>query len=284
MRVYAGEFKRIYDPSANEACRWYINDHTLIKAEDGWHLFGITHEEPAKPLEEKTCAHAFSPDLVNVPFSKIAPSFFADKDAGERQFWAPHVIKHNGLYYMFYCAGSFESNEKYRIHLATSKDLKAWERHAENPMLIDGYDARDPMVLRVDGRWVMYYTCTSAPAGGNHCVAAVFSDDLVHWGEKKVVFTSSLSGTYAGPCESPFVLKVADTYYLFIGPFGGYNVSYCDTAVYASRDPLHFTEDMLVGHIPAHASEVIRIENDYYITHCGWGRGGVYLAPLYFEE
>ena len=52
---------------------------------------------------------------------------------------------------------------EYRIHLATSSDCTTWTRHPENPMVVDGYEARDPMVLRVDDRWVMYYTATSEP-------------------------------------------------------------------------------------------------------------------------
>ena len=41
-----------------------------------------------------------------------------------------------------------------RIHLATSDDCVSWSRHPSNPLLIDGYEARDPMVLRVGERWV----------------------------------------------------------------------------------------------------------------------------------
>ncbi len=283
MRVYCGEFKRIYDPSEDEECAWYINDHTLIKHNDGWHLFGITHEEPAKALDEKLCAHAFSEDLLDIPFRKLPYPLSADKSEGELHFWAPHVILHNGVYYMYYCAGSLEGHDSYRIHLATSTDLENWTRHTENPMLIDGYDARDPMVLRVGDEWVMYYTCNSTPAGGNHCVAAVTSTDLVHWKNKQVVFESDISGTWGGPCESPFVEKVGDTYFLFIGPYGGYKASYCDTAVYASRDPFKFSGEP-VGRIAAHASEIIKLNGEYYITHCGWGKGGVFLAPLHFEK
>ena len=121
------------------------------------------------------------------------------------------------------------------------------------------------------------------PEGGRHCVACVRSDDLIHWRDKQNVFVSELSGTYAGPCESPFVECVGGRYYLFIGPYGGYDRAYTDTAVYVSDDPFHFEETDLAGHVPAHAAEVICHENRYYITHCGWGEGGVFLAPLYFE-
>ena len=282
MHVYADDFVKIYDPSIGEAEPWYINDHTIIKGADAWHLFGITHTEPAKPLDEKLCAHACSKDIFNVPFQKLPCPLAADTQANEAHFWAPHVILNNGIYYMFYCAGSPDGHDKYRIHLATSKDLTTWERHAENPMLIDGYDARDPMVLRIGDRWVMYYTCNSTPNGGNHCVACVTSTDLIHWGNKRVVFTSDLSGTYGGPCESPFVEKVNDVYFLFIGPYGGYDKCYSNTAVYASRDPFCFG-GAPVGYIPAHAAEVLHVDGKYYITHCGWGEGGVYLAPLHFE-
>ena len=34
--------------------------------------------------------------------------------------------------------------------------------------------------------------------------------------------------------------------------------------------------------IPTHASEIIKIDDDYYVTHCGWGMGGLYIAPIYF--
>ena len=81
---------------------------------------------------------------------------------------------------MFVCAGG-PAPAEYRIHLATSDDCVTWTRHPANPMLVDGYEARDPMVLRVGDRWVMYYTATTTPEGGHHIVVAAESDDLVHW-------------------------------------------------------------------------------------------------------
>lgn len=282
MRVFTDEFFKIYDPTIGEAEPWYVNDHTIVQDADGWHLFGITHAEPAKPLEEVLCARAFTEDILRTPFAKQPVTFQAEPEAQELHFWAPHIILHDGLYYMFYCAGSLESHERYRIHLATSTDLVNWTRHPENPMVIDGFDARDPMILRVGKQWVMYYTCNSTPAGGNHCVACVTSDDLIHWNNKRVVFTSDIVGTYGGPCESPFVEQIGDTYFLFIGPYGGYDVAYCDTAVYASKDPFCFGGEP-VGRIPSHGAEVLKINGRHYLTHCGWGEGGVYLAPLHFE-
>ena len=282
MNIFADDFFKIYDPSIGENEPWYINDHTIISKDGEWHLFGITRQEPANAIEEKFCAYAVTSDILHTPFCKKPYPFRAEKEYGELHFWAPHIIEHNQTYYMYYCAGSLEGHDRYRIHLATSKDLVCWERHSQNPMIVDGFDARDPMVLRVGDEWVMYYTATTAPEGGNHCVACATSTDLINWEKKGNVFTSTIKGTYGGPCESPFVEKVNDTYFLFIGPYGGYDKAYADTAVYASLNPFSFDGEP-VAHIPSHAAEILKVNGEYYITHCGWGQGGVYLARLHFE-
>jgi beta-fructofuranosidase len=148
-------------------------------------------------------------------------------------------------------------------------------------MVVDGYDARDPFVLRVKDQWVMYYTATSKPEGGNHLVACATSDDLVSWSGRKVVFLDPSEGTYGGPTESPFVVRRGMYYYLFIGPRGGYR----GTVVYRSRDPYRWTPDDRVGRIDAHAAEVVRgVDGGWYVSHCGWGQGGVYLARLHWND
>lgn len=281
MKVRAGEYRRFYDPSIGENEKWYINDHCVIKGEDGWHLFGITHTEPCDPLNEKCCAHAIGNSLGDTEWKKLHFPIVTEKDRGEAHFWAPHVIRNNGLYYMYWCAGSLVGSDKYQIMMAVSEDLYSWERCDVNPIIVDGFDARDPMVLRVGEKWVLYYTATSAPTGGNHVVACVTSDDLLHWGDKKVVFTDPSSGTFGGPTESPFVVYEQGKYYLFIGPRGDYN----RTEVFESVDPFSFSIENKVGELPAHAAEVIKDDDGtYYTTRAGWGQGGVYIAPLYFEE
>jgi len=279
MRVYAGEFEHIYDPSIGEKKAWYINDHCMLHDGEKWHMFGITHEEPANPLEEKVFAHAISADLTGKMWEKQAHVLpYSPKD-GESHVWAPHVIKHNGLYYMYYCAGGAD-NAHYRIHLATSKDLCNWERSDANPLLVDGFDARDPMVLRVGDEWVMYYTANSTPTGGNHLVACVTSKDLLHWDNKRIVFTHTLSGTFGGPCESPFVVYEHGKYFLFIGSLD----TYSDTRIYVSDDPFNFKIEDEVGAIASHALEVVvDLDGKYHVTRAGWGEGGLYIAPLYFE-
>jgi beta-xylosidase len=292
VRVEAGEFTRVYDPSAGKAEAWYINDHTFYRDRDGtWHLIGITHAEPAAPHDEKHLAHATAPSLHG-PWTKRDFALTADPLLGESLLWAPHVITHDDRYWMFVCAGG-DDMSAYRIHLATSDDAISWTRHDANPLIVDGYEARDPMVLRVDDRWVLYYTATTEPTGGHHIVAAVESSDLVHWSDRRVVYTDVATGSFGGPTESPFVVARDDRFFLFIGPDwktlmesferdGRYDLAaYRRTRVIESDDPFHFDAANRVGSLDAHAAEVVVDEaGQPWVSHCGWGQGGVYLAPL----
>lgn len=276
-----GEFHRIYDPSADENEKWYINDHCFVYDANGvWHLFGITKSEPAGPADEVKFAHATAMKLTQSQWKKEPFAMSADPNQGEKHLWAPHIIFHDGLYYMYYCAGD-DDHSKYKIHLATSKNLYDWQRHPANPMVVDGYDARDPFIYRLEDKWVMYYTATSKPEGGNHNVCAVTSKDLIHWADKKVVYTDPGIGTWGGNTESPQVIRRGKYYYLFIGP----GDSYVTTTVYRSTDPFKWTYEQQVPIIKAHAVEVVRdIDGQWYVSHCGWDQGGVYLATLQWKD
>ncbi|HWV99952.1 MAG TPA: hypothetical protein VNZ64_09695 [Candidatus Acidoferrum sp.] len=116
------------------------------------------------------------------------------------------MINHAGLYYMFVCAGSNRGHQ-YKIQLLTSRDLWHWDRSPANPLLIDGFDARDPNVLPDGQEWILYYTAASIPEGGHHIVGAVTSTDLTHSANRNVVFTHPQRGTFGGPTESPFVVR-----------------------------------------------------------------------------
>ena len=100
----------------------------------------------------------------------------------------------------------------------------------------------------------------------------------------------------AGPTESPFVFERDGRWYLLIGPdwhtltrsfaeTGRYDLrAYCRTRVLVSDDPFAFDLAGQVATIDSHAAEVVVDEHGaWWVTHCGWGQGGVYLAPLRFR-
>lgn len=289
--VTAGEFVKIYDPSVGESGNWYYNDHTFVQGADGdWHVFAITHEEPANALDEKFFGHATAETLLQQPWDKQEPVIPATRgntgpgEAGDHHVWAPHVIENDGTYYMFFAGGVVDAPDphtRYKMQLATSTDLFTWERSDANPLFEDGFDARDPMVIRYDDQWVMYYTANATPGGGAHQVAYRTSDDLVTWSEKQIAFEHPVSGTYGGPTESPNVVQYDGSWYLFVCCDGGYT----STKVYRSDDPLSFDYADQVGTINAHASEVVQDDDgQWYVSAAGWGKGGLYLAPLDFES
>ncbi|WP_068054647.1 family 43 glycosylhydrolase [Nocardia xishanensis] len=278
--VRAGRFTRIYDPSAGEAHPWYINDHTIVQGRDGgWHLFGITHPEPADPFHEIEFAHATAPDLHG-PWTKRQHALRVDPGYhGETHLWAPYVIRSGTTYFMYYAAGGADRTRA-AINLATSTDLVRWERAPGGPLFRDGYDARDPMVLRIGEKWAMYYCATGTPAGGHHVVAYRLSTDLWHWGERHIAYADPMIGTEAGNTESPFVVRHEDRWYLFIGPRPGY----VGTDVFRSDNPFRFRIGDKIGHVGAHAAEIVRDAGRWWITSAGWGQGGVHLAPLTFPR
>lgn len=275
--VEAGEFTTFFEAEAP----WCVNDHTFAQdPENTWHLFGITHPKPMDFMKDPglNLAHATSDSLLKIPWQAHPPAVTADWERYEEALlWAPYVLLHDGTYYMFVCAGD-KGSHQYRINLLTSPDLEEWTRHPENPLLVDGFDGRDPMVLRVGDEWVMYYTANSTPKGGNHIIACVTSKDLVHWSNRKVAFVHPNAGTFAGPTESPFIVQRGDHYYLFL----------CDNAymdVYLSLDPFHWDYERKVGRIHAHASEVVRdVDGKWYISHAGWMSGPLKMAPLMWHD
>jgi beta-fructofuranosidase len=275
-----GKFAHIYDQSVGEDKTWYVNDHCLIRGHDGWHLYGITHPQPADPMNERNFAHGTSPTLLQRPWQKQPFALTFDPAQGENHLWAPHVIQRGDTYYMFYCAGSRRSNFDFRIHLATSKDLRNWTRAKTNPVFEDFYDARDPMVLLVDGTYYLYYTANLDRERNHHVVNVRTSRDLLNWSPARVAMVHPEQGTYGGPTESPFVVRYGDHFYLFVGPDGGYHA----TKVYRSSNPYAWSHADQIYGFPSHAAEVVQdTDGRYYATDSGWDLNGVFLAPLTWE-
>lgn len=284
-----GSFKEVYDPAWGVSTDpWCINDHTFMrdKKTGKWHVWGITHARKMDYMVDPglNLLHITADSLLQKPWVTHPFALTASKDYHESLLWAPHCVYHKGKYYLYVCAGAQEGahvHEAYQINLYISKDLKKWHRYKHNPLFTDGFDARDPMVIKNGERWILYYTANSTSTGGNHIVAAYTSKDLLHWTNRTVVFTHSREGTFGGPTESPFVLRRGNRYYMFLCD-GGH------TDVYVSNNPLHFEQKDLIAEInDCRASELIRDEKGrYYISSAGWFNGtyGLKIAPIIWKD
>jgi beta-fructofuranosidase len=285
--VEAGEFVNIYDPSAGEKQKWYVNDHCFVRGADGtWHLIGITHAEPSDALDEDNFAHATSPDLLARPWKKLPFALTVAPEAPwrEEHLWAPYVVEDGGTYYMYYCAGD-RDHERYKIHLATSRgplDVDAPPRESDGRRRVRRarsvrHPRRRPLGHVLHG--------ATAPSGGRHVVKYVTSADLVHWAAGGTAFVDPSEGKYGGPTESPFVVRRGPRWYIFMGPRDGEQDVFDGTDVFVSDDPFHWRVEDRVGHLPAHAAEVVRDgDGRWYVSRCGAERGGVYLAPLTWKD
>jgi hypothetical protein len=134
--VAAGEFTRIYDPSVGETSPWYINDHTFIREPGGrWHLFGITHAEPANPLDEDFFAHATAGTLTQSPWEKQPPVLQVDPSQGEIHVWAPYVVRLKSA------AGDWlreKGQQQFEAILQTERDVDVVYSH-NDPMAEGAY-------------------------------------------------------------------------------------------------------------------------------------------------
>jgi len=214
----------------------------------------------------------------------------ADPNLGEQPggLQAPHVIKVDGTYHMFY--GDWE-----RICLARSKDGKNFERvlnEKKAPDLFSGpyRNTRDPMTLKSGGKYYCYYTGSLRRDSPENHKGAVFvrtSTDLLNWGEAVKVsaggWATTQTGWVGGDCECPFVMEIDGLYYLFRNQLYGednLNTQYCST------DPLDFGVDddrYMVGTLPVAAPEIIEYEGQYYIAALMPSLKGIRIAKLGWE-
>ncbi len=257
-------------------------------------MFGISWTDPgSRPSPTRGfLEHATSKTLDGADWTRRPPVLELDAERGETVMWAPHVVEDGGRYHLFVATGGPDLT-KWGITRATSDDLFTWTRSPDGPAFRDGFQARDPMILRLndEAKWVLYYCATDPAKGGHHVVAYRTSEDLVRWGERKIAFVDEHQGTDYGPTESPFVVVREGWYYLFLGPRpydrptkelpNFRHPGYDGTDVFASRDWRSFAIDQKVAHLRAHAAEVVEDRGGkWYVSHAGVGRKGLYLAPL----
>jgi hypothetical protein len=285
--VDQGRMVHVFDTSTLPGKPTYVNDHTLIQASDGaWHLFGIFHEEPIGDDTEIDFIHAVAREPNPAKWEEgafdAAPEPYtlalrADRSAGETHIWAPHVVAEGGRYFMVYQGGGRDDYHA-SIRVAESEDLYRWSRVRRVPLFEDICEARDPMLTRRDGAWVLYYTRCEAITRKVSGVAYRTSRDLVEWSEPR--FALLLEGTpptsNSAYTESPFLFERGGWYYLSMT---SYPIAWDATVLYRSRTPYAFPE-VPYTRLRSHAAEWIFRGNKAFMTHAGPGQRGVWVAPV----
>ncbi len=207
----------------------YVTDFCIVRSAETYHLFHIRGERWTWPLgyREIDLGHAISADLCTWTRQPpvLGPGAAGAWDA--TGIWAPDIIEVDGIYYMFYTGSDAQNNQA--IGLASSSDLQHWEKHPDNPLVAPGawsdravgrdVAGRDGMVYADTqrGLYLMYYTATLAD--GRACLALAQSSDLLQWEDLGPSYIED-DRSY-NRCESPYLVRHDDSYYLFYSAKGG---------------------------------------------------------------
>ena len=216
----------------------------------------------------------------------------------EGMLQAPFVMRAQGQYVMFYGTGD-------HIALATSRNGKEFQRRLSPDgtvgMFSDGFGTRDPMTIRVGGKFYTYYSANpgtvfnaddASPANRSSLRMKANADlvrtstDLRHWSDAKVVAQGGEAGTGPYSAECPFVYydRKSRYYYLFRTQHYGENA---ETRVYRSKDPENFgvnDDRYLVETLPVAAPEIFESRGQLYIAALLPSLKGIQIAKLGFEE
>lgn len=226
-------------------------DFAIFKKDGVYHLFYIRNNI-TQPLAQTEIdfGHAVSNDLYHwTQLPAVLPVRPGEWD--NFHVWAPSIVEHEGLYWMFYTgvtsAPGFNSTQ--RTGVAISDDLESW-RQLDAPILsaadipwawwrpTSGLPAfRDPYV-RPDpanpGSWLMYYTATlPTDTTGTIVGVARSTGDLYTWQDVKPLWITHSSYTFNVLTESPHVFEHNGLWYLFITTNSGQPLSF-----YTSNDPI----------------------------------------------
>jgi hypothetical protein len=216
----------------------------------------------------------------------------------EGMLQAPFVMRDGGQYLMFYGTGD-------AIALATSRDGKTFARKplpsGKAGRFSDGFGTRDPMTIRVDGKFTTYYSANPGTvfdaansSAENRSSLKLMpnadlmrtSRDLVHWSDAKIVARGGETGTGPYSAECPFVYyhRPSDYYYLFRTQHYGEKP---ETRVYRSKDPANFGVDddrFLVATLPVAAPEIVEWRGQLYIAALLPSLKGIQVAKLGWEQ
>jgi len=195
---------------------------------------------------------------------------------------APHVVKLNGFFHMFY--GDWEN-----ICVASSVDGKSFARRendkGKSSLFSEGTgnNTRDPMMIQIGSMWHCYYTAFPNQQGAVYCRT---SRDTRTWSDARIVAFGGEAGTNPYSAECPFVVELsAGEFYLFRTQRYGTNAI---TRVYHSHDPLNFgiNDDSrhLVGNLPVAAPEFIFYNNQWYVASLMPSLKGIRIAKLRWAE
>jgi hypothetical protein len=258
-----------------------VVDFAIWQASDGtWQLWSCIRNTKA-PGATRLFYRWEGSTLEQPDWRPLGIAQMTDKTAGEWEgsLQAPHVVKSGSSWYMLYGSGG-------KIFLQISKEGKRftrWKDRAGRSWVFgeqqgDGPRQRDPMVLRANGRWYVYYTGNPNNQG---VVYGRTSMSLTDWSAPMVVAFGGRAGTGPASAECPHAVFRHGRFYLFRTQRYGRDAQ---TMVYRSSDPMMFginqDERYYVSTLPVAAPEVVRYRGQDFLGFLDPSLHGIRLARL----
>ncbi|HPA16764.1 MAG TPA: hypothetical protein PLU30_03375 [Verrucomicrobiae bacterium] len=200
----------------------------VLKRRDGrfWTLYGCYAKQGGYEVDPGYEGVATSDDGLVWRRAKDAPILSVhDSDCGDWErdcIYQPWLVEHGGRFYNFYNAKRMPEWIE-QMGVATSSNLLAWKRHANNPVIrvrADCYDSKfcsDGKVFRDGDHWTMFYF--GVGRGGAHIMVA-FSRDLTHWAAHPEPLYKA--GGHPGGLDKKYAHKISlvyqpktETFYLY---------------------------------------------------------------------
>jgi hypothetical protein len=211
----------------------YVKDFSVLRHDGRWHVFYIDGRR------EQICwisgneiafGHASTDDFRHW-IRHSMPLAIGDGPFDNKHVWAPFVLPHGDLFYMFYMG---EGTEGTYIAYAVSKDLETWTKKGTVKIA----KGRDPYIFKHGDRYIMSFTA-HYEVDGKNALGACWSRDLEHWEPLPEIMLT----THGGP-ESSSIHPLKDGKYVaWVNDWGEATPEHPETyrACYAfSDDPLRF--------------------------------------------
>lgn len=242
-----------------------LKDHSIFAYEGFYYIAAIRIDLPAPDGRgEYTFAYARTRDFCSWESLGTILGRGNEGEADESYIWAPHVVQQDATFFMFYTGVNRHLAQS--IMLATSTNPanpQSWTRQgvvfrpSHEGMVYPGpknhSDTRDPMILRHDNRYFMYYTGLDVSGG---IVGVAMADRLSGpWRDLGAV----LRVPPETMAESPFVVSHANFYYLYYNATGG-----------TGKGPRWHWAPSPFGPWQAAVGEPLGWAHDFYNTGTAW--------------
>ena len=175
----------------NVAMNWIARENSVYSAGElkkiHGRFLGAYHAYPNPGYEAGPAVIGLcrSTDLLHwqVDPPCLVPQDGADWERGGR--YKPCLVEQRGTFYLFYNAKTAGPRWHEQTGVATSTDLKTWQRYAGNPIIPNGaagsWDekfASDPCVLQAGRQWAFFYYSLDDAGKARDLLAT--GDDLFH--------------------------------------------------------------------------------------------------------